>query len=151
MNHGKELLWQGKNISVYNTLTKKKVPKSKEKHDLLPVFEMFSCLRVDSISQEGRETELGGRLFPQGPQCWPRASMGQKSCFGEEKRKQETGREDRREGKVWTQGHPEASGTHHTVKTVVSVLPSLQKSAAQSSKGQCVIIWGLAWFLSCLF
>lgn len=57
----------------------------------------------------------------------------------------------RREGKVWTQGHPEASGTHHTIKTVVSVLSSLQKSAAQSSKGQCVIIWGLAWFLSCLF
>ena len=69
MNHGKELLWQGKNISVYNTLTKKKVPKNKEKHDLLPVFEMFSCLRVDTISQEGRDTELGGRSFPQGPQC----------------------------------------------------------------------------------
>lgn len=78
--------------------------------------------------------------------------MGQKSPFGEEKRKQETGKgRQRQEGKVWTQGHPEASGTHHTVKTVVSVLSSLQKSATQSSKGQCVIIWGLVWFLSCLF
>ena len=75
----------------------------------------------------------------------PSADQGQawdkKSPFGEEKRKQETekGRQ-RQEGKMWTQGHPEASGTQHKVKTAVSVLFSLPKNATQSSKSQCVII-----------
>lgn len=67
---------------------------------------------------------------------------GGKEEAGDREGKTEAGRES---------VDPEASGTHHTVKTVVSVLSSLQKSATQSSKGQCVIIWGLVWFLSCLF
>lgn len=119
MNHGKELLWQGKNISVYNTLTKKKVPKNKEKHDLLPVFEMFSCLRVDTISQEGRDTELGvGRSHrvpsaDQG-QVWDKnLTLGRKRGSRRREGKTEAGRESVDPGPsrgLWDSSHHQDCG-----------------------------------------